>query len=325
MLARSKWKRMNTRVFFVTDVHGSERCFKKFLNAGKFYKANAVILAGDITGKMIVPIVKQPDATYLSLYAGSELHLKSEAEVQDLEKSIRDSGFYPYRTDSSEMQLLESDKKKVDQLFTKIMVDTVERWIHLAEERLRDSGIKCFISPGNDDRWEVDSPLNKSDFIVNPEEKVIEVDQHHEMITLGLTNHTPWKSPREFDEEVLAERIDRMAAGVKNMPSCIFNLHCPPYGTIIDPAPKLDETLKPVISGGQVVMAPAGSTAVRDAIRKYQPLTGLHGHIHESKGVASVGRTKCFNPGSEYGEGVLRGLLLDLTEKGIKSYLFTSG
>ncbi len=316
---------MNTRVFFVTDVHGSERCFKKFLNAGKFYKANAVMLAGDITGKMIFPIVKQTDGTYLSSYAGSEIRSKSEAEVKDLEKSIRDSGFYPYRTDIGEMESLESDKKKVDQLFTRLMVETVERWVHMAEERLRGSGIKCFVSPGNDDRWEVDSPLNKSDFIVNPEEKVVELDKDHEMITLGLTNHTPWKSPREFDEEVLAERIEKMTVGIKNMTNCVFNLHCPPYGTVIDPAPKLDETLKPVISGGQVVMTPAGSTAVRDSIKKYQPLVGLHGHIHESKGVVAIGRTKCFNPGSEYGEGVLRGLLLDLSEKGIKSYLFTSG
>jgi len=205
------------------------------------------------------------------------------------------------------------------------MVETVERWIQMAEERLRISEIKCFISPGNDDRWEVDVPLNRSKIITNPEEKVVELDQHHEMISLGLTNHTPWKSPREFNEEVLAERIDKMAANVKNMENCIFNLHCPPYGTVIDPAPKLDETLKPMLSGGQVVMTPAGSTAVRDAIKKYQPLAGLHGHIHESKGVAAIGRTKCFNPGSEYGEGVLRGLLVDLTEKGIKSYLFTSG
>jgi len=325
MLAGSKWKLMNIRVFFVTDVHGSERCFKKFLNAGKFYNANAVMLAGDITGKMIVPIVRQPDGTYLSSYAGSEFRSKSEAEAQDLEKSIRDSGFYPYRTDTAEMESLESDKKKVDQLFTRLMVETVERWVRMAEERLRDTGIKCFVSPGNDDRWEVDSPINKSDFIVNPEEKVVEVDRDHEMITLGLTNRTPWKSPREFDEDVLAERIEKMAAGVRSMRNCVFNLHCPPYGTVIDPAPKLDETLKPVLSGGQVVMTPAGSTAVRDSIKKHQPLVGLHGHIHESKGVATIGRTKCFNPGSEYGEGVLRGLLLDLSEKGIKSYLFTSG
>lgn len=242
---------MKTRVFYVTDVHGSERCFKKFLNAGKFYKANAVMLAGDITGKMIVPIVKQPDGTYLSSYAGSDLRSKSEAEVQDLEKSIRDSGFYPYRTEPNEMASLEADKTKVNALFTRLMVDTVVRWVQMAEERLRETGIKCFISPGNDDRWEVDAALNKSKMIINPEEKVVELDQDHEMITLGLTNHTPWNSPREFEEADLAERIDKMAAGVKNMGNCIFNLHCPPYGTVIDPAPKLDETLKPVLSGGR--------------------------------------------------------------------------
>jgi Icc-related predicted phosphoesterase len=312
-------------VFFVTDVHGSERCFKKFLNAGKFYNANVVMLAGDVTGKMIVPIVKQPDGTYLSSYAGSRTRLESETQVQDLEKTIRDSGYYPYRTEASKMESLESDKKKQYQLFTKLMVETAERWVKMAEERLANSKIKCFISPGNDDRWEVDSALNSSKLIVNPEEKVVQLDDNHEMITLGLTNHTPWKSPREVDEQVLAQKIDKLVANVKKMENCVFNLHCPPYGTIIDSAPKLDETFKPVISGGQMVMTSAGSTAVRDAIKKHQPLIGLHGHIHESKGVATLGRTKCFNPGSEYGEGVLRGILIDLTEKGVKSYLFTSG
>jgi Icc-related predicted phosphoesterase len=316
---------VNTRIFFATDIHGSERCFRKFLNAGKFYKANAVILAGDITGKMIVPIVKQQDGTYLCSQVGLEKQSISEADLPQVEKAIRDSGFYPYRTDSNEMTALESDKKKIDELFTKLMVETVERWIQLGEERMRDTGIKCFISPGNDDRWEIDFVLNKSSVIINPEEKVIELDEYHEMITLGLTNHTPWNSPREFDENVLAEKIDKIAASVGDMRNCIFNLHCPPYETTIDPAPKLDVTRKPVVSGGQVVMAPAGSTAVRDSVQKYQPLLSLHGHIHESKGVATIGRTRCFNPGSEYGEGVLRGLLLNLSEKDIKSYLFTSG
>lgn len=316
---------METRVFFATDIHGSERCFRKFLNAGKFYKADVVILAGDITGKIVVPIIEQADGTCLSSFAGSEIRSRSEDEVQDLEKSIRDSGYYPYRTDTNEMASLESNKEKVDRLFTQLMMDTVERWIMIAEERLRDSNIKCFISPGNDDRWEVDEPLKKSKVIVNPEERIVELDDHHEMITLGLTNHTPWNSPREVDEDKLAEKINQMAAGVSNMRSCIFNLHCPPYGTEIDTAPKLDETLKPSISGGQLVTAPAGSTAVRDSITKYQPMVGLHGHIHESRGVTTIGQTKCFNPGSEYGGGVLRGLLLVLSDKGIKSHMFTSG
>lgn len=165
------------------------------------------------------------------------------------------------------MASLEADKNKVNQLFTKVMIDTVVRWVQMTEERSRETGIKRCVSPGNDDRWEVDDALNKSKTITNPEEKVVELDQHHEMITLGLTNPTPWKSPREFEETELAERIDKMAAGVKNMNDCIFNFHCPPYGTVIDPAPKLDETLKPVLSGGQMVIAPASSTAVRDASR----------------------------------------------------------
>jgi len=316
---------VKTRVFFTTDVHGSEKCFKKFLNAGKFYKANVAILAGDITGKMIVPLVKESDGSYLTSYGGAETRLRSEAELQDLEKAIRDSGFYPHRTDPMEMSSLESDKSKLDELFRRLIVDTVERWIEMAEERLRDKAVKCYISPGNDDRWEIDSILNKSAVITNPEQKVVKVDEGHEMVTLGLTNRTPWKTAREVGEEVLAEKIDKIAAGVENMQTCIFNFHCPPYSTIIDTAPKLDETLKPILDGGQVVMAPAGSIAVRDAIQKYQPLVGLHGHIHESRGIATIGRTKCFNPGSEYGEGILRGLLIDLSEKGIDSHMFTSG
>jgi Icc-related predicted phosphoesterase len=161
--------------------------------------------------------------------------------------------------------------------------------------------------------------------VINPEEKVVDIDQHHEMITLGLTNRTPWKSPREYDEDVLRDRIEKMTQRVRDIPKSLFNLHCPPLGTTIDVAPKLDETLQPVISGGKVVMASAGSSAVRAAIEKLQPLAGLHGHIHESRGIASIGRTKCFNPGSEYGEGVLRGLLLNLSNGEIKNSLFTSG
>ena len=49
-------------------------------------------------------------------------------------------------------------------------------------------------------------------------------------------------------------------------------------------------------------MIHAGSTAVRASIEKHQPLVGLHGHIHESKGFVTLGRTLCLNPGSEYGK-----------------------
>ena len=38
-----------TKLFFATDVHGSEICWKKFISAGKFYEADVIILGGDIT------------------------------------------------------------------------------------------------------------------------------------------------------------------------------------------------------------------------------------------------------------------------------------
>ena len=316
---------MNTRIFFVTDVHGSEKCFNKFLSAATFYRPDVAILAGDITGKLIVPITQKPDGTYSAWFMGSEKTAKTEQEVAEIEKGIRNSGYYPYRTTPEVVASLESDKKNVHALFTKVMVENVERWVGLAEEKLKGTKVKIFISPGNDDRWEIDEALKKSTFMVNPDLKVVNVDDHHEMITMGFTNHTPWKSPREFDEEYLADKIEAMASQVKDMSNAIFNLHCPPIDTSIDSAPKLDETLKPISTAGQIVMAPAGSSAVRNAVLKHQPLVGLHGHIHESRGVVPLGRTRCFNPGSEYGTGVLRGLILNLSEKGIKSYMFTSG
>lgn len=316
---------MNTRIFYVTDVHGSEICFSKFLSAATFYKADVVILAGDITGKMIVPIVQKPDNTYSSWFMGGERVAKTEHEVVEIEKAIRDSGYYPFRITPEELAKLESDKNSVHDFFTKVMVENVERWVRTAEEKLKGTKIKCFISPGNDDRWEIDEPLNSSGFIINSEMKVVDVDSNHEMITMGLTNHTPWHSAREFDEEYLQEKLEGMISQLEHKENAIFNLHCPPIGTGIDSAPKLDETLKPVSMAGQTMMISAGSTATREAILKHQPLVGLHGHIHESRGVVTLRKTKCFNPGSEYGTGILRGLILNLGEEKTNSYLFTSG
>jgi Icc-related predicted phosphoesterase len=314
-----------TRLYFVTDVHGSDRCFRKFLNAGKFYKANVLVLGGDITGKMIVPIIDQGNGTYKCNYTGSEMTIKSKEEAEALAKTIRDSGYYPYFCEPKEVEEMNANKELVDKLFKRLMVEGVQGWMRLAEERLKGTGISCYISPGNDDIFEIDEVLSSSSYVINPEEKVVDIDGDHEMITLGYTNHTPWNSPREVDEEVLERKIEAMASKLKDPKTAIWNIHVPPIDTPIDQAPKLDPTLKPVISGGHMVMISAGSVATRKSIEKYQPLIGIHGHIHESKGIVKIGRTMCFNPGSEYGEGILRGLLCDLEGDKIKSYMLTSG
>ena len=314
-----------TTIYFVTDVHGSDRCFRKFLNAGKFYQAQVLILGGDITGKMIIPIIKQSDDTWTSPGFGQEMRLKSQKDVDEAVKAFRDSGAYPYMTEKKEYEDLQASPETVKKLFTKIMSENVARWMDLAEERLKGTGIKCYVSPGNDDEFEIDNALDTAKYVINPEEKVVMVDDEHEMITLGYANHTPWNSPREADEDVLEKKIEAMASKVSNMRKTIFNLHVPPINTILDQAPKLDETLKPVTSGGQLQMTSAGSTATRKMIEKYQPLVGMHGHIHESKGMVKIGKTVCFNPGSEYGSGILKGLLCQLDGEKIKSHLLVSG
>jgi Icc-related predicted phosphoesterase len=315
---------VKTRLFFCTDVHGSEKCFRKFVNAGKFYSANVLVLGGDITGKVLVTVSKQTDGSYNLNYAGNKMNIK-KSELEATLKNVRDSGYYPYLTDPKEVEEMKAKPELQHQAFVKMMKETLANWMALAEERLKSTGISCYISPGNDDFFDIDEILNSSSFVINPEEKVVSIDGEHEMITLGYANRTPWNSPREVDEDELAKKIDSMTSRVKDMKKAVYNLHVPPIDTPLDKAPKLTHDLKPVTSGGHTVMASAGSSAVRKSIEEHQPLTGIHGHIHESKGMVRIGRTICLNPGSEYNAGILRGLLCDLDGDVVKSYLFTSG
>jgi Icc-related predicted phosphoesterase len=316
---------VKTKLFFVSDVHGSDRCFRKFVNAGKFYGANVLILGGDMTGKAIVPMVRMTNGAVKVREGNTDRLLRSQSEMEELKKSVSDAGDYPYVADAKEFEELAAKPELVAGLFKRLTVESLRSWINLADERLAGTGIKCYISPGNDDFFEIDEVLNSGKHVINPEGKVVMVDARHEMITLGFTNRTPWNSPREVDEDVLQKKIDAMAERVREMPNAIFNIHVPPLGTPIDQAPKLDKDMKPVVSGGDMVFASAGSSAVRHSIEKYQPLIGLHGHIHESRGMVKIGRTMCFNPGSEYASGILRGVLCELDDDAVSSYLLTSG
>ncbi len=314
---------MNTRIFYATDVHGSELAFRKFLSAGKIYKANVIILGGDLTGKMIVPIVEHPNQMF-SVTWPRKRTLKLD-ELPELEKGIRNHGFYTYRTTPEEAERLESDQAKMDEVFRRLIAQTLSDWCELAETRLKGQNKKCFMQLGNDDLLGLDSILEGRENIVSTEGKVVRVDAEHEMISTGYANITPWSCPRDIPETDLSEKIETMAKQVSNMGNCIFNFHCPPHESGLDDAPELDENLKMKASGSGVSTTPVGSVAVRNAIEKYQPLLTLVGHVHEGKGHARIGRTLCINPGSEYTEGILRGVVIDLDEKGIKSFTPTSG
>ena len=314
-------------LFFTSDIHGSEICFKKFINAGKYYGVNAIILGGDIVGKIVVPIVERSDGTLIADFLG-ERKVVNANDPDGLEKlrwAIKNNGFYPFPIDEEKFNQIRSDDQKKAAIFQQAIIESLEGWLKIAEEKLKGTGIKCYITPGNDDPLFIDDILSKSDTIINPEGQCIELDHDHEMISSGFTNITPWHCPRDIPEEELAAKLEKLCGMVKNMDGCIFNFHCPPYDTLLDTAPLLDETMKAVTVNGVVMQANVGSTAVLNAIKKYQPLMGLHGHIHESRGDCKIGRTICINPGSEYSQGVLRGVVITLSRNKVKNFVLTSG
>jgi Icc-related predicted phosphoesterase len=313
-----------TRIFFATDIHGSEPCFMKFINAASFYKADVLVLGGDITGKQIIAIERHRD-NWLAHLFGQEWIARDQEELARLESQIRSNGYYPVVVTPEEMAELEANPEKVGALFSQVMSETVSRWMRIAEERLRGQPVKCFISPGNDDHFDLDKILSGSDVVLFPEDQIVDLDGVHTMASCGYANMTPWHCPRDIEEVELRERLESILARLENPSHCIFNFHAPPYDSTLDTAQELDGDLKPILVGGQPHMIPVGSQAVREMIEKYQPIAALHGHIHECRGAVELGRTVCINPGSEYSEGILRGALVNIAGGKLLSYQFVSG
>jgi len=309
------------KIFFATDLHGSEVCWKKFLNAAKFYDADVLICGGDMTGKAIVPVVSENG--HYSVVLGGERQTVTAEQVADVEGNIRRKGYYPLRMSVERLHELDQNPAMRAECFQEVMLDGVERWMNMAADKLRGTGIRCFVCPGNDDEMEVDEVVRRAELVELGEGRMVEIDGFS-MISTGWSNHTPWNTHREDTEEKLGERIESMALQVPDASRAIFNLHCPPYKSGLDEAPAIDADLK-LLHGGRA-LRPVGSTAVRQAIERHQPLLSLHGHIHESRGAARLGRTLAINPGSEYGDGVLCGALLEVDGKrGVRHYQLPTG
>jgi Icc-related predicted phosphoesterase len=313
------------RIFFCTDVHGSDVCFRKFLNAGAFYQADVLILGGDITGKQLVPLKRERDGAVSCRFDGEVALARDEAELKALRARISDAGHYPLECDEEEVDRLRRDQSHRASVFERELLGRLRAWMTLADERLAGSGIRCLIQGGNDDFPECDGIIAASEHVEHPEDRVVELPGGWEIVSCGRANMTPWRCPRDVPEEELSTLITSMADRLQNPERAIFNLHCPPVETPLDEAPALDDTLKPRVGPGGMEMAHVGSSAVRQAIERYSPLLSLHGHIHESKGTVRIGRTTCVNPGSSYGEGVLQGALIDLYGDSIRSLTLIAG
>ncbi len=312
------------KLFFATDIHGSEICWKKFLSSAKYYGADVIVLGGDMTGKALVPIVKRSLGGWRAVLLQEAHELETEAEVQSMEKAIASRGYYPFRTDEDGMREYAAAPDKIDALFHKTVLETASRWMELADARLAGSGVSCWVCPGNDDSFDLDEVIAGSKAVSNAEGRAVELGEGFVLASSGWSNPTPWNTYREDSEDALYGRLSAIVPSGADCSRWLFSLHAPPHASGLDDAPEMDENLN-ILNAGQTTV-PVGSTAVRRLIEERKPLLSLHGHIHEAKGVARIGKTLCLNPGSLYEQGVLQGALVELDKKkGIRSYVLTTG
>ena len=312
-----------TKLFFATDIHGSDICWSKFLNAGKFYEADVLILGGDMTGKAVVPFIHEGGKNFKVTLLEQEFQISNEDELADMKKRVRSRGYYPYLTSPDEIIQLEKDPELVSKIFLQEVLKVVQQWMDLADKKLDGTDMKVYCSPGNDDMDEVDEIVRSSRRVLLVEGQVTPLDDHHEMIASGWSNRTPWDTHREEDEDQLQIRYEAMISKLKDPRNAVFNVHVPPFKSGLDEAPELDKDLRPVLAGQS--LQPVGSTALREVIRKHQPLLGLHGHIHEGRGATRIGKTLCINPGSMYEQGTLLGTIVSLGRNKIENYVLTTG
>jgi len=311
------------KLFFATDVHGSDVCWKKFISAGKFYEADVLILGGDMTGKAIVPIIAQGNDKYKVTLLEQESMLNGKEEVDKMASTIQNRGYYPYITNPDEVEGIFSTAGKSDELFLEQVTKTLVRWMEYADQKLDGTGIRCYVCPGNDDVFEIDSVISASKLVRSVEGNVVELDEHHEMISSGWTNPTPWDTHREESDDALLSRLESVIGKAKNPSNAVFNFHAPPYGSGLDEAPELTKDMRPAYAGRSLV--PVGSKSVLAVLDKYQPLLGLHGHIHEGKGTRKYKKTLCINPGSMYEQGMLHGAIVELKPNKVGNYVLTTG
>ena len=316
-------------IFYVADIHGSDVCFRKWLNAGRFYGADVLVIGGDLTGKILLPIYPAPgrNGSWISTWRGRQVVLETREEVDELIRTARNEGSYGYVTTIDEVAAIQASPDLERSTFTRLKLGALTDWIQLADQRLADGSIRAIVMAGNDDPPEIDAVLATSTRLEDVGGEVVEIAAGIHMASVGESTPTPWRTPRELADEELGARIEQTVERLPPRGVSIWNLHMPPHATGIDAAPELDPELRVQYdSGGEPRMRPVGSQSIRRLVEERQPTLALHGHIHEGRGRYKLGRTVGINPGSQYQDGVLMGVLVRVSpSSGVRDVTFTAG
>ena len=316
-------------IFYVADIHGSDVCFRKWLNAGRFYGADVLVIGGDLTGKILLPIYPAPggNGSWTATWRGRPVRLETRNEVDELIRTARNEGSYGYVTTVDEVAAIQASPDLERSTFTRLKVDALADWVRLADQRLADGSIRAVVMAGNDDPPEIDSVLATSSRLEDVGGHVVELAPGVHMASVGESTPTPWRTPRELPDEDLGGRVSATVGALPADGTVIWNLHMPPHATGIDAAPELDTGLHVQYDGGgEPRMLPVGSRSIRRLVEERQPTLALHGHIHEGRGRYRLGRTIGINPGSQYQDGVLMGVLVRVSPtSGVRDVTFTAG
>jgi Icc-related predicted phosphoesterase len=308
-------------LFFATDLHGSERCFSKFVNAAAFYDAQVLILGGDLIGKTLVPLRRRLSGHLEADRDGKTLTFATEQEAREFEARCADKGIYTARLDG-DGHLAQSEW---EQLLFAVARQRLERWLDLAVDRLATSGVRLLAIPGNDDPPFVDEVLVDHGPVVSVDRRLVALDGAAQVVGLGWSTPTPWHTHREFSDDQIGDELDRLLAGRQRDLPLVLNVHVPPYGSGLDTCPVLDAELRPVMGTSGPLLAPVGSRSVQRVIIDHQPTLGLFGHVHEARSCTRIGQTLCANPGSESAQGNLQGFLASIEHGKVRQWLLTEG
>lgn len=315
-------------IFHVADIHGSDVCFRKWMNAGRFYGADVLVIGGDLTGKILLPIYQRgPNEGWTATWQGRQVVLETRREVDELVTTARATGAYGYVTTQDEIAEIRASPDLERAVFTRLKLEALGSWVRLADERLADQRVRALVMAGNDDPPEIDEVLAASTALEDVGGRVVELAAGITMASVGESTPTPWHTPREMPDADLGSKVMETVASMPAGGTSIWNLHMPPRKTGIDEAAVLDADLRVQYTGsGEPKMQPVGSESIRDLIERTQPTLALHGHIHEGRGRYRLGRTVGANPGSQYQDGVLMGVLVRVSPtSGIRDLAFIAG
>ena len=299
------------RILFISDIHSSLSIWEKALDYCANHNVELLILSGDHDGKLFIPIVSTSEGCYAKLHEQSySFNDINEVKQFRYDKSLY--GIYSKEMEITEVEKLRNDSAYLENVFHDVILEHMTMLMNLLTSKILPPNLKIIVSLGNDDPYYLDDLINKyqTDQILIGINNCFYIDEYC-VVNFEYTQPTPWETPRELSENIIEKKIDTLLM-LNRSEYYLFNFHCPPYNTLIDCAPKIDKNFKPVIRGGELVNSHVGSKAIRRIIEKYQPICSLHGHVHESPGKFNINKTICFNPGSEYERGILRGYIIEI-------------